>query len=120
MSAEVIRLWFFNQMMSSMEDPNVPEEFKTSVMGEAITNERLATFIDVQPRALFDVFDDNGIIISVGYHENFGFNYAVGDINDQQHYFKTRKEAEYTAIEIAFQILEEQLSPIDLPKLDEN
>jgi hypothetical protein len=120
LATEVIRQWFFNELIESIgiaED--VPEEFKQAMLKEGVSNERLAILIDAQPRTLFDVFDENNIIIVIGYHENFGFNYAVCEDDNQQHYFKTRKEAELCSVEVAFEILEEQLKPIDLPNLEE-
>jgi hypothetical protein len=109
LSTEIVRKWFFNQMISSMENESVPEEFKQAMMAEAVTNERLATLIDVQPRTLFDVFDQNDIIILIKYHDNFGWSFVVEEADDQS-FYKTRKEAEIDAIKIAFEILEEQLN----------
>lgn len=111
LSKKVIKDWFMKSMLESFKDESVPEEFKQFMLDQGIEDEKVAKLIDVNVRILFDVLDENDIIVSIGYHENFGFNYSVGDINDQQHYLKTRKEAEHTAIEFAFQILEEQLTP---------
>jgi hypothetical protein len=62
-SADVVRKWFLNRMVESMQDDSVPEDFKEAMMNEAVTNERLAVFIDTNPRMLFDVFDENDIYI---------------------------------------------------------
>jgi hypothetical protein len=109
-SADVVRKWLFDKMMESMQDDSVPEDFKQSMMNEAVTNVRLAVFIDTNPRILFDVFDKNDIIIIIKYHDNFGFTWAVEEA-DEQSFYRTRKEAEYAAIEEAFEILEEKLTP---------
>jgi hypothetical protein len=110
LSTEVVRQWFFNEMMRSNEvAEDVPEEFKKAMVEEAITNDRLAIFIDAQPRGLFDVFDDNNIIIVIKYHDNFGFTWAVEEA-DEQSFYKTRREAESFAIEAAFEILEQRLN----------
>ena len=109
-SADVVRKWLFDKMMESMQDDSVPEDFKQSMMNEAVTNERLAVFIDTNPRMLFDVFDENDIIIIIKYHDNFGFTWAVEEADDQS-FYKTRKEAEISAIEVAFEILENKLTP---------
>jgi hypothetical protein len=66
--------------------------------------------IDGNPRMLFDVFDENDVIIIIKYHDNFGFTWAVEEADDQS-FYKTRKEAELSAIEVAFEILENQLTP---------
>lgn len=106
-ACKIIQKWFTKEFTKSMgEADSVPEDFKEMVLQEGFTKERLAIIIDANPRSLFDVFDENEIIIIVGYHENLGFNYAVCEDDDQQHYFKRRKEAEFTAIEAAFEILE--------------
>lgn len=111
LATEVVRDWFIKRMMESVnEDNDVPEDFKKFMIDQGIPNDRLCIFIDANPRSLFDVFDENDIIIIIGYHENFGFNYAVCEDEDQQRYYKTRKEAESFAIEVAFEILEETLA----------
>jgi hypothetical protein len=111
LTREVIRKWFFNQMIKSIEiAEDVPEEFKQAMMQEGVSNERLSILIDAQPRTLFDVFDENNVIVIIKYHDNFGFTWAVEEADEQQ-FYKTRKEAELFAIEAAFEILENQLSP---------
>lgn len=112
-----IREWMFNKMIESLDDESVPEEFKKTLMLEAVTNERLAIIIDVQPRTLFDVFDENNVIVIIKYHDNFGFTWAVEEANEQP-FYKTRKEAELFAIETAFEILENKLTLIELPSLE--
>lgn len=109
-SADVVRKWLFDRMVESMQDDSVPEDFKEAMMNEAVTNVRLAVFIDTNPRMLFDVFDENDIIIIIKYHDNFGFTWAVEEADDQS-FYKTRKEAELFAIEVAFEILENKLTP---------
>ena len=109
-SADVVRKWLFDKMMESMQDDSVPEDFKQAMMNEAVTNVRLAVFIDTNPRILFDVFDENDVIIIIKYHDNFGFTWAVEEADDQS-FYKTRKEAELFAIEVAFDILENKLTP---------
>lgn len=117
LATEVIRTWFFNQMIASLSDETVPEEFKEMMKQEGVTNERMATFIDVQPRTLFDVFDDNHILIEIFRPLNEGsiypsnyFSYKIGNISPVL-IEKTRKEAELIAVEAAFEILENKLSP---------
>ena len=107
---EVIRTWFLEQMIESMKDQSVPDEFKDFMRGQGIDNERLSTMIDANPRMLFDVFDENDVIIIIKYHDNFGFTWAVEEA-DEQSFYKTRKEAEHFAVEAAFDILETKLTP---------
>lgn len=123
LATEVIRTWFFNQMIASLSDETVPEEFKEMMKQEGVTNERMATFIDVQPRTLFDVFDENEVFIFSHYmdvKDNVEFFHTFRNIDTNPvKLFKTRKEAELFAIEKAFELLEEKLKPIDLPASEE-
>jgi hypothetical protein len=119
LTTEVVRTWFFDQMTASFSDENVPEEFKEMMKQEGVTNERLTTFIDVQPRTLFDVFDENDIVIETSLYPNGEFTIKIGN-EATTNSWKTRKEAELFAIEAAFELLEERLKPIELPSLEEN
>ena len=122
LTTEVVRTWFFDQMTASFSDENVPEEFKEMMKQEGVTNERLATFIDVQPRTLFDVFDENDIHINI-IRNNGKFMWGWSDNAEHSmkgEFINTRKKAEHAAIEKAFELLEEKLKPIDLPSLEEN
>ena len=122
LSTEVIRTWFFNEMVKSFDDETVPEEFKEMMKQEGVTNERLAVLIDAQPRTLFDVFDKNDIFISsiVRREANENILYTCStNMIDNQYHCNTRKEAEVLIIKQAFKILEEKLTPIDLPEVKE-
>jgi hypothetical protein len=117
LAANIVRDWFMNQMLESFKDETVPEGFKQYMLEQGIDNDKVGTLIDVNPRNLLDVFDENDIIIIIKYHDNFGFTWAVEEADDQS-FYKTRKEAELFAIEAAFEILEKQLTPEE--KTDEN
>lgn len=118
-SADVVRKWLFDRMVESMQDDSVPEDFKQSMMNEAVTNERLAVFIDTNPRILFDVFDENELYVHiVPINPIKGvMKFLMGidtleslDDTPSTHY-STRKEAECAAIEKTFEILENKLTP---------
>jgi small-conductance mechanosensitive channel len=109
LSAKLVRDWFMERMIESVRgDETVPEDFKNFMLEQGIENDKLSIMIDGNPRILFDVFDENNVIVIIKYHENFGFTWAVEEA-DEQSFYKTRKEAELSAIEIAFDILENQL-----------
>jgi hypothetical protein len=110
-TAVVVRAWFLEKMIESLKDENVPDDFKDFMREQGIDNDKLAVMIDANPRMLFDVFDENDVIIIIKYHDNFGFTWAVEEADDQS-FYKTRKEAEAFAIEVAFDILENQLKPV--------
>lgn len=112
LTTEVVRDWFIAKMMESVnEDNDVPEDFKKFMIDQGVPNDRLCVFIDANPRSLFDVFDENDVIIIIKYHDNFGFTWAVEEADDQS-FYKTRKEAELSSIEVAFDILENKLKPV--------
>ena len=111
-SVEVVREWFFNKMAESIDDSLVPEDFKKSMMEEAVTNERLAVLIDANPRMLFDVFDENDIFISINITDR-KFTYRIDNVINPTEY-STRKECELISITRAFEILENKLTPKEL------
>ena len=116
-SGEVVKEWLFNKMAESIEDSSVPEDFKKSMMEEAVTNERVAVLIDANPRMLFDVFDENDVFIEIFMYPDVTFTCKIGNQATTDSW-KTRKEAEMFAVEAAFEILEKQLTPEE--KTDEN
>ncbi len=109
-SAEVVREWLFNRMAESIDDSLVPEDFKKSMMEEAVTNERLAILIDANPRMLFDVFDDNDLFIEIFMYPDVTFTCKIGN-EATTNSWKTRIEAEMFAVEVAFEMLENKLKP---------
>ena len=111
LSAKIVREWFLNQMLESFKDEIAPEEFKQYMLEQGVENANVAVLMDVNPRMLLDVFDENDVIIIIKYHDNFGFTWAVEEA-DEQSFYKTRKEAELFAVEAAFDILENKLKPV--------
>ena len=125
-SAEVIKAWFLNQMIESFKDDTVPDGFKQYMREQGIDNDKVGILIDVNPRNLFDVFDDNNIRIHICVgsdvsSNNFSFHIASDviktdvsqgeSVKDLTNDFKTRKETEIKAIQYAFELLEIKLSP---------
>lgn len=110
LSAEIVRAWFMERMIESFKDENVPDEFKDFMREQGIDNDKLGTMIDVNPRMLFDVFDANDIIIETSLYPNGEFTIKIGNEATTKSW-KTRKEAELFAIDAAFDILENKLSP---------
>jgi len=116
LSAKLVRDWFMKSMLESFKDEEVPEEFKQYMLEQGIENDKVGKLIDVNVRILFDVFDENGILIEIFRPLNEGsiypsnyFSYKIGNISPDIK--KTRKEAEHSAIEEAFEILENKLTP---------
>jgi hypothetical protein len=122
LTTKVIKYWWLEKLMVSMKENSIPEEFKESILvEEVITDDRLAVLIEAQPRALFDVFDINEIYISVFRVENVFmtsfWNKEEQTLNGK--IFNTRKDAEIFVIEKGFEVLENKLNSIELPKLEE-
>ena len=107
-SAKIIRAWFLEKMIESLQTADVPDEFKDMMRETGIEDDKLSIMIDSNPRMLLDVFDDNDIIISISYSSKFMI--AINGFDHGERY-KTRKEAELFAIDAAFEILENKLSP---------
>lgn len=122
-SAKIIRAWFLEKMIESLQTSDVPDEFKDMMRQTGIEDDKLAIMIDANPRMLWDVFDENKVFIFSHYmdvKDNVEFFHTFRNIDTNPvKLFKTRKEAELFAIEKAFEILEEKLTPIEFPKLEE-
>jgi hypothetical protein len=115
LSAKVVKGWFMRSMIESLEDTSVPEEFKEFMLKQGIEDEKVAKIIDVNVRILFDMFDENDVIIQIIPIKEDKVKYLSRvDQFETSYDFKrpyfTRKEAEHAAIEQAFEILEEQLT----------
>lgn len=109
-STEVVKNWFMELMIESLNDDSVPEDFKEYMRQQGIDNDKLAKIIESNPRVLFDVFDANGVIINVVYTEN-GFTWDIGHVKNIQ-FYSSRKGAEMDAIETAFKMLDDKLNVI--------
>jgi hypothetical protein len=112
-AATVIKEFYYGKMINSLqEDNDIPQEFKDMVKAQQFDSEYVATFIDNNPRFLFDIFDANGIFISIKYSLD-GFTWSnmqsdASELKDTTIYL-FRKEAETVAVEKAFEILNNKL-----------
>ena len=118
LSAKIIKDWFLGQMIESLKKETIDEEFKTFMREQGIDDDKMGTLIDVNPRMLLDVYDDNKIFIEILIYPNEEFTCKIGN-QGTTHSWKTRKEAELFAVEAAFEILENKLTPVGLLKLEE-
>lgn len=107
-ATEVVKDWFMQKMLESFKDESVPAEFKEFMRQQGITDDRLATIIGENPRVLFDVLDDNQLIINV-VHSNNGFSWDVDTVKSVE-FYSSRRQAELTAVERAFEILNDRLN----------
>ena len=120
LAAKVVKDWFLSQMLESFKDSTVPEDFKSYMLEQGIENDKVAVLIDINPRVLLDVFDSNDIIIYFmifSSPQGVKFSGAIHVGNDEVKpnpigkQCNTRKEAELFAVEAAFELLENKLSP---------
>lgn len=107
-ATEVVRDWFMDKMAESFKNQELPKDFKEFMREQGIPNDKLVKLIDVNPRVLFDVFDDNGVIINV-VHSNGVFSWDVNTVKSLDSY-SSRREAESASVQRAFQILHDKLN----------
>jgi hypothetical protein len=114
-AATVVKQWMLNQLLESLKDDTLPEDFKENVRQIGIDDERIAALIDVNPRGLLDVFDVQKVYILIEPFTNelendlqsFGWRILFTEYSNLN--CKTRREAEQEAIKEAFKILNEKL-----------
>jgi len=109
-AASVIRNYILNKMVEALQNESIDEEFKQYMREQGIDNDKIAPMIDANPRMLFDVFDEHNVIIETLLYPSKEFKVIISR-QSTTNFWKTRKEAELFAIEAAFEILEEQLTP---------
>jgi hypothetical protein len=119
LSATLIREWFLEKMLDSLNTASISDEFKDMMRASGIENDKIATLIDVNPRMLLDVFDDNKIIIETFLYPDDTFTIKIGSQATTQSW-TTRKEAELFAIDAAFDILEDKLLDIRMNIIGQN
>ena len=110
LAKNIVKDWFMKSMLESFKDENVPEEFKQFMLEQGIEDDKVGKLIDVNVRILFDVFDENDIVIETLLYPSKEFTVIIGR-QATTNSWKTRKEAEHFAVEAAFEILENKLTP---------
>jgi hypothetical protein len=109
-AAKVINEFYHIKMIESMNTEDVSQEYKDLLKEQEFDNEYVATFIDANPRILFDVFDDNELYIGIiPTYTNDGvvFQYTLTTLISGEQ--PTRIEAEKAVIELAFKMLNDKL-----------
>jgi hypothetical protein len=97
-----------DKMAESFKNQELPKDFKEFMREQGIPNDKLVKLIDVNPRVLFDVFDDNGVIINTMCRSGL-WSWSVDETKSAD-YYPSRRLAEKTAVECAFQILHDKLN----------
>jgi hypothetical protein len=114
LSAKIVNDWFTEKMIESLNNDKVPEEFKEHMREQGVSVDMIGQMIDMNPHALFQIFDDRDIyihIIPMHVYDNGGaaFHYVINNINYNTLTTNLRKECESWAVEKAFELLEERL-----------
>ena len=65
LATEAVRDWFLKKMLKSLEEDNVPQDFKDKMAERGVPDQTLAIMLDQSPRNFFDVLDENGIIVEI-------------------------------------------------------
>ena len=120
LSATLIREWFLEKMIESLQTENISEEFKEMMREAGIDDDKISTLIDVNPRMLLDVFDENEIFIGTNVTQKDAFHCTINNSLSPGGTHYTRKEAELFAIDIAFDILEEGLANARIDIIGQN
>jgi hypothetical protein len=111
----VIKQFYLQHMLESLNDENLPENFKDFVREQGIDNDTVAVMLTASPRTFFDVFDNHKIYIEILIDltkDNALFSYVIdGNMMDNVEgvLYNSRIEAERVAIEKAFEILNDKL-----------
>jgi hypothetical protein len=112
-AAKLICSYYLEIMIESLKDEGLPEDFKESIREEGIDNSNVGAILDGNPRNLFDFFDSHNMYISINSFSDGSFSYSISsDIGTSgiNEVYKTRKEADRNAIEIAIKQLEQRLT----------
>lgn len=109
-AAQVIKEYYVNLMINSLDESSLPENFKEFVREQGIDDEKVAQMMEANARNVYDVLDDNGFIISILFDSNV--KRFVWCINDGGHTVcTTRKQAENEAVAEAIVLLQEKIDP---------
>lgn len=121
LATKVVKDWFMKEMIESFKDETVPTEFKDFMLEQGIEDDKVETLININPRSLFDLFDENNLLIEINYDKNLNSFHSkiITEKIDYNNVFIKRKKEELFAVEAAFELLEQKLKPIEFPKLEE-
>ena len=116
-AADAIKEFYYGKMIESMsEDSSIPDDFKDMIKAQSFDNEYIATFIDTNPRFLFDLMDANEIIVQTPACWVEGavqFGYTIDRKNTEMfgssENYPYRNLAEAVAMEKAVQYLNDKL-----------
>lgn len=116
-AASLIHDYYLNKLLDSLEDDNLPQEFKEFAREKGLPIENIVAMLDANPRQMLDFFDEQEIHINVTrYKASDGNIYSTLDSNSTVKtikVFNTRKEADLEGVTLAIQMLEEKLNSLE-------
>ena len=77
------------------------------MLEKGINLEQIAVFVDVNPRSVFELFDEYEIIIEILHDDDHGFAFRIDQYTEMDS--ETRKDAEFDAFKEALKMLEKKL-----------
>lgn len=107
-TAIVIKQWFLENLLKSLDDDSLPEDFKKFVREQGMDNEKVANVLIHNPRSTFDLFDNHKIYIEIIVDELGGFWWKIGEAKSSCGY-EFRINCDKAAIEEAFKQMEAKL-----------
>lgn len=104
-ATEIVKVWYYNQMIKSLETNSLPEEYSQLIKEVQISDGLIAMLINESARVLFDVFDSEGIYIGVtpkmDHLPIVKFTYRI-NLDDESVEYDNRRLCEIDAVVNAF------------------
>lgn len=105
-ATEIAREWFVKKMVENLEGDMVSDDFKEQLLKMGVPDNTLAIMLDQNPRAFFDVLDENKLIVEIIYAGNGLFYFTINDKNvPNSGDFQGRVPCERFAVIAAFEKL---------------
>lgn len=109
---KVIMSWFMEKMIESFKDQKVPQEMVDYMRENGISDERLIDALNINPRMLFDVLDENDVLVQININfDKKTFSYNINDGEVISGGFNNRRDCEMHAVVSAIVNLNSKLSP---------
>lgn len=113
-AAAVMKDYYIDLMIESSQD--LPAHFKEFLQDKGLDMSNIADMMEAAPRNLFDVFDEHGIIIEIGFMPELPmtgqFTYRVNEELGGMTSVK-RKDVDRYAVEMAIEMLEKKLNSLE-------
>ena len=110
----VILNWFKQQMLNSFQGTELTKEQIEQYIEDTLAEKTFVELININPRMMFDVFDENEIFIRI--IPDNGLYFSRVDLEEHVEN-KTRKEAELSGIIEATKILNNKLEQLEKDKI---